>query len=269
MLLIFLLIILRITYLQYKKRKNRIQVENLDRNQRLVVKDEESPQNFSFGKAELSKPTLNNSQTKTMPMDSSGIAINIKNTKSQTNVERIAKRDESLNSPRISLTPNQPDLNIEHNKKKKNDLRDGPENGPKFESVIEWKSREMQDASEQQKAQELEALSCQKKDKDAIISDPFTIRSASKNNNLETENTEKHEIRTNVFPKNIQNHIENFDLTTLKREITQLTNATQLTSATIQSTGSRLRSRRKSIDRPHIKVLDNVSAISLDEFWQK
>lgn len=195
-LLILLLIILWIAYLQYKKRKNPTQIQNLDKNQRLV----------------------NEQQSSSM----------IKSLKIKE--KEISKRD-SLNSPKISLSPNQPEWNNE-------ELKDDN----KFESVAEINMREEPVIDQEQKETANQAI---------IYNLPQQINQQSNETIPKTFKTK------NMLP-------ENLDSTILKREFTQLTVAT-----TVQSTGSRLRSRRKSIDRPHIGVLDNVSAISLDEFWQK
>lgn len=66
-------------------------------------------------------------------------------------------------------------------------------------------------------------------------------------------------------------HQKKMDATMIRREGTMLTTTTTnaSTSGGRQSTGIRSRIRRKSFDRPHISTLDNVSAISLDEFWRK
>lgn len=45
--------------------------------------------------------------------------------------------------------------------------------------------------------------------------------------------------------------------------------STMLTTPSHMDTATRARMRAKSFERPHVGVLDNVSAISLDEFWQK
>lgn len=50
------------------------------------------------------------------------------------------------------------------------------------------------------------------------------------------------------------------------REDTTVTTTTMVTSG---QNGIRARLKRKSFDRPRVGALDSVSAISLDEFWQK
>ncbi|KAI1717319.1 CUB domain-containing protein [Ditylenchus destructor] len=54
-----------------------------------------------------------------------------------------------------------------------------------------------------------------------------------------------------------------------RREGTMLTTTSTNPPASNASTGSRFRTRKKSFDRPHVGALDSVSAISMDEFWQK
>uniref|UniRef100_A0A915ETM8 C-type lectin domain-containing protein n=1 Tax=Ditylenchus dipsaci TaxID=166011 RepID=A0A915ETM8_9BILA len=189
-LLVLLLILIWIGYQQYKKRKEPTQVANLDQNQRFVSGAVSSTSMGAAGRPSTSQLTNTTTKVKQLGFTS----------KTQPQAENSSEND----SPRLSMTPNQPG-----------------------------------------------------------------VVSLGVNNLAYDQQEELEELEENAANKNqSRQHMANAGMPI--RELTTLTTTSMQTNVALShasTTGSRIRTRRKSFERPHISALDSCSSaaeVSLD-----
>lgn len=285
--LIILIIMLIILWIIYQKCKRPNTVEAVNRGQRAPIVAETSRRNSETKGGKSSDNSRSKSTSKTKSTDAAKRSTNTENQHPSSATEaalqkineeeqgsldgQTANRRDSdnayngSNSPRIRTHPNQPIPPTDHNFNSSQDLRRETR-----VQVSDSDAGRLEHHEIQRKEADLEV---HKINKENVEDEPPTPRPEQPPDRSHLY-MEKDDRSIKVIPKPTQQPVNNGSTTPLHVALAPVgeptihrepTNVTGLSST--RSRGTQVASQ--NFERPHVGPLDNVSAISLDEFWQR
>lgn len=284
--LLVLLILLILLWLIYQKCKRRNTIEAVNHSQRTPITSE-------TGRRDTSTKTTKISKVETTRATSNSAVSAAKNKTSSTDaVKRIidsnSQRKSSATETALQQAISEEDNNEEQNhtgNRRNSDHAYNGENSPRIRTrpnqpmpddidlQSSHDSRVQTDARAQiENASRIEHSEVQERDENALHEEPDTPRPADRSH-LYVENDEepirivsKPPPKTNNGspPTQINAVLPPVGEPNIHRE-PEPTNATGFSSTRSRVTHP----SSQTFERPHVGTLDNISAISLDEFWQK